>query len=86
MRPKRTGFAFMEGMMDGSVPQSEMRSGRDAPGWKPYKLWQGDLYECPDCHAQTIVGVAPAPLSEHYEPYFTLQAAANGATLLVKDC
>jgi hypothetical protein len=54
-RPKRNGVYLCEGMPHG--PEWDGKSGRDSPGWLPYKIWQGDLWECPDCHAQIISGV-----------------------------
>ncbi len=36
----------------------------------PYKLWLADLWECPECHAEVILGFAHHRLAEHYEPDF----------------
>lgn len=80
MRPKKNGFIFMEGWQ-GTEPGK-----RDPESWKPYKLWAGDLWECPDCHAQTIVGVGARAITEHFNPEFNEIARRSGATLLVKDC
>ena len=83
MRLKKSGFYFLEGMPEhGSEGQ-----GKGAAGWKPYKLWSGDLYECPGCRASTIVGVGFQPVSEHYLPGFAEVVKVTGADrLLVKDC
>jgi len=63
------------------------KSGKHSHGWTPYKVWVGDLWHCPDCHAQIIVGVGHSRLAEHYEPGFTLAIEQTGADqLLVKDC
>jgi hypothetical protein len=86
MRCRENDFMFLEGMPDGSVPATRLASGKGRSGWKPYKLWAGDLYECPDCHAQTIVGVAMRPIAEHYQPEFGTAVEHYGAKLLVKDC
>lgn len=83
-RPKTNGFAFIEGMPNGDKP--DIRGTRSPGSWSPYKLWNGDLWECPDCGAQVVLGCALSPVSEHYMPDFTEQVAAFGATLQVNDC
>ena len=84
-RPKRNGYYFIEGMPVGSE--------RALPGlaqphlWQPYKTWAGDLWECPDCHAEIIVGVPFTPITENHKPDFAKITASLGASqLLVKDC
>lgn len=37
---------------------------------RPYKVWQADLFECPDCGHQIVAGFGQGPLSEHYKPDF----------------
>lgn len=83
-KPKKTGFYFIEAMP---------RHNDVAPGyaqadmWAPYKLWVGDLYECEECGAQTIVGVGREPITEHYKPDFEDTAARLGAHQFhVNDC
>ena len=73
MRPKKNGYYFLEGM-----PNYEWdgKSGKESEGWIPYKLWVGDLFECPDCHAQTISGI----------PSRNKVAACLWGRLMVKDC
>lgn len=34
---------------------------------EPYKLWDADLFACPDCHAEVITGFGRAPLVEHWQ-------------------
>lgn len=82
-RPKRNGFKFIEGMPN---RQHACAGTGDPAAWSPYKLWTGDLWECPDCGAQIIVGVGIAPISEHYMDDFDHKVQAHGAELLVKDC
>lgn len=84
MRCKTTGFYFTEGM----PAAARALPGKTEPEkWKPYKLWVGDLYECPTCGASTIVGVPFHPLAEHYQPDFTdMQQRLAANQLLVKDC
>jgi len=35
-----------------------------------YQLWQADLWECPDCGNQTLLGYGQMCWAEHYEPDF----------------
>jgi len=37
---------------------------------RPYKIWLADLWECPDCGHQVILGYGLHHISEHYEPDF----------------
>lgn len=84
MRPKRNGFYFIEGMPIGN--RAPAGKGTDAH-WKPYKLWVGDLWECPDCHATVVSGVGNAPIAEHYQTHFTATVErVGGSQLFVKDC
>lgn len=39
----------------------------------PYKLWDADLYECPQCGWQVITGFAQLPLAEHYQDTYEAQ-------------
>ena len=58
---------------------------RDPSKWKPYKVWSGDLWECPDCHAEIIVGAGLDPIREHHEKDFDKwYAIAN--TVQINDC
>lgn len=51
---KRNGVTVEELMDDGA----------------PYKLWDADLYECPNCGVQIATGFAQAPLAEHFQPTY----------------
>ena len=57
-RPHHNGTYFTECMPDGKC------------GWVPYKIWSGDLWKCPSCGSEIIVGVGENPLREHYEDHF----------------
>ena len=37
---------------------------------KPYQVWCADLWECPGCETQTILGYGQEPIAEHYEEKF----------------
>ena len=83
-RPKKTGFWFIEGMPIGN----EALPGTAEPEkWTPYKVWQGDQFECEGCGATIVVGVARAPLAEHYQEHFGAAILKTGADQLqVNDC
>lgn len=77
----KTGVYFVE-----SMPKSDrvLPGTREPHRWKPYKLWSGDKWACPDCGAETIVGVGAAPVSEHYKPDF--ERLSEKSELTVNDC
>lgn len=64
--PKKNGVAFTEGMQ----AISGARPGKNPKGWKPYKLWMGDLWACPSCGTETIVGTGRDCIAEHYQEDF----------------
>jgi hypothetical protein len=83
MRMKKSGYYFLEGM----PIENRAEPGIIEPEkWKPYKLWAGDLYECPTCGASTIVGTGMSHIAEHYQKDFAHRVEMFKATLLVKDC
>lgn len=88
-RPKKNGFMFIESMPNGmGHPDHNIRGTRYPNAWQPYKLWRGDLWECPDCFHEIVVGVAPAPIVEHWEPRFDAVVESLGGLdlLRVNDC
>jgi sarcosine oxidase delta subunit len=38
--------------------------------WAPYKLWDADRWQCPECGALVITGFGVAPLAEHWQPSY----------------
>lgn len=84
MHLKTSGMLFVEGKPTGADEPWDGEVGRHSVGWTGYKLWQGDLWHCPDCGSQVIVGVGLKPWAEHYQKEW-LDAIA-GVSLLVKDC
>lgn len=75
-RPKQNGVYFIEGM-----PTNNRKD------WKPYKVWAGDLWACPDCHATIIVGTGKREISIQHEPNFKETIANTKADwLMIKDC
>jgi hypothetical protein len=82
-RPKKNGFSFLEGM-----PKSNQApSGKEHSDlWDDYKLWHGDLWQCPGCSHQIIVGVGSGPISEHYLPDFAGRVKSFAPAFRVNDC
>ena len=38
--------------------------------WGPYKIWEADLWQCPICGHEVIVGFGEQPIYEHYQEGF----------------
>ena len=55
-KPEKNGVCFDEGFGDGTR--------------RPYKLWLGDLWKCPNCSSLIIVGTGLAPIAQHNEDDF----------------
>jgi hypothetical protein len=53
--------------------------------WADYKLWLGDLWSCPECGHEIVIG-ALRPLSEHYEPGYQAALARCPPTIRINDC
>jgi hypothetical protein len=84
-RPKKNGQFFTEMMPAGD---DNPPPGNNAPErWEPYKLWSGDLWHCPSCGSEIIVGVGAKPVSErHHRDFkeFREKVAANAIN--INDC
>jgi hypothetical protein len=52
MRPKKNSVTVEEQLENGD----------------PYKLFDADLYECPQCGQQVITGFGAGPIIEHWHP------------------
>jgi hypothetical protein len=77
-RPKRNGVFFTEGMPIGPRPHVS---------WKPYKVWQGDLWECKGCHSEIIVGAGHQPIMEQYHLGFDVARRELQADKInINDC
>jgi hypothetical protein len=87
-RMKKSGYYFVEGMPAPTANGERAPAGRAAPSlWQPYKVWAGDLWECPDCGAQIIAGTGQNAIAEHYEDGFAKLVSRFGADQLqVNDC
>ena len=91
-RAKKNGFYFLEGLPN-QVVGSDGERRTAFPGhaepelWRPYKLWSGDLWECPGCGHTLVSGVGHSHVAEHYQPDFVAVVARLGADQFqVNDC
>lgn len=81
-QPKKTGVYFLENM-----PAKAGIEPGQPEGWKPYRLWAGDLWECPGCDARLISGVGLFPIAEHYQADFDTRVQRLQADQFqVNDC
>lgn len=78
-RPKKNGVTIEEGM---PVDRGKLLARK----WVPYKLWRGDLMECPSCHHQIVHGFGYQPLAEHYQKNYDRIKAAEGVIAFIEDC
>ena len=51
---------------------------------RPYKVWCADLWECPDCGTQVILGYGQRPIAEQFESDF--QVELNKVTHTIIGC
>ncbi len=75
-RCKKNEFEWIEGyptLMNGDAP----------PVWKPYRVWNSDLWECAKCGNQIVVGHAHKPFAEKHLPGF--DEACERAVITVND-
>jgi hypothetical protein len=77
-RPHKNGIFFTEGMPLGARPFQE---------WKPYKVWQGDLWKCQGCSHEIIVGTGFTPVAIRHQTDFEDTRRAFGADQInINDC
>ena len=86
MRPKKNGVSWLE-----MAPMSNEADGDDTrpvhrKGWRAYKLWMADLWHCPDCHHEVIVGHGRDPIAMQHEEDFSRVLDSYSPTLEIKDC
>lgn len=55
LRPRKNGVNVLETFEDG----------------KPYAIWLADLWECPDCGKQVILGYGLKAWAHHFEDNFS---------------
>lgn len=81
-RVKKIGVAFEEGMPGGS-----RLADPGGDGWGPYKLWMGDLCECPGCGAQIVfTATGQQPIAEHYQPTYAAARERFRPIVRIDDC
>jgi len=85
-RPLKNGVGFLEMMpIDGHYPTP--KPGTEEPDkWKPYKLWQADLWVCKGCGTEIIVGAGSQPIAEHYQPNFEVKCRLYPPIVKINDC
>lgn len=69
-RPLRNGAYFTESKPVGGLDRPALPGLAEPHNWEPYKVWVGDLWGCPTCGAEIIVGVAREPITQDYQPDF----------------
>ena len=52
------------------VPETNGVGVLDMAEFGPHQVWDADLYKCPKCGFEVIVGFGQAPLAEHHEGNF----------------
>ena len=85
-RPEKNGFRWIEGKpIGGTAYNGRNIRGNNAPDcWEPYKVWNADLWECPECHHQIIVGCGERPISQDYKIGF--EEECESAMVQINDC
>ena len=76
LRIKKNGVVIEEGLPNRGA-------------WKPHKLWMGDLWRCPECGVEVVMGFGLNPLSEHFMPDYERTRESFRGDLLpgrVDDC
>jgi hypothetical protein len=85
-RPWKNGFYFLE-MMPGNGTNRPLPGLAEPDKWKPYKLWAGDLWKCPLCNNQIVVGTGHSPAAEIHHKDFNEKVEMLGADQFkVNDC
>jgi len=80
-RPKRNGFCFSEG----APVHPTAKPGLEEPEkWRPYKVWLGDLWECPGCGSQIVSGTGIGPVAVQHQERFLSHLL--DAEFQVNDC
>lgn len=84
-KPHKTGFWFTEGMPIG--PDQVEPGVEHAHKWRPYKVWQGDIYKCDGCQTTIITGCAQQPIRvQHQSDFAAIRRGCNADQFQVNDC
>lgn len=73
MYPKKNGVPFVEQFKDGIE-------------WKPYKVWESDMWTCSCCGISVLIGFGRKPTAHHSEETFeaTLARAQEDPWVVVE--
>jgi hypothetical protein len=75
------------GNVDAYEPDENIRGLRKPEVWTEYKIWSGDMWECPDCQHQIVVGFGKEPVSEqHRTDFMRYMESLRADQLKVNDC
>ena len=56
MRPETNGVGLLD-----------MFNPPDKPEPQPYQVWDADLWKCPECGCEIVVGFGEGPVARHFE-------------------
>ncbi len=56
LRPEKNGI----GLLDFYSPSDE-------PEPQPYRIWDADLWKCPRCGCEIVIGFGQQPIAEHWK-------------------
>jgi hypothetical protein len=74
-RLKKSGVYFTESAPDG------------VGGWRPYKIWSGDLWKCQRCGHELISGVGFEPISiQHMHDFREMRKGLRADEININDC
>jgi hypothetical protein len=96
----KIGFLFIEGKPTSFGQRKRVEPGTLEPHqWVPYKIWNGDLYECQGCGHLTVAGVCQKPVSidwmtdfDHWlqrvdeQHVFAYKVGRTFGRLIINDC
>ena len=74
-RAHRNGAYFTESMKDGKG------------GWKPYKIWAGDIWKCKGCGSEIISGFGRNPIRiQHEDDFEEIRQRIGANRININDC
>jgi hypothetical protein len=82
-KPLKCGIRVMEMMPKGEGAVAGKAGLED---WKPYKLWQADLYWCRSCGMEIVVGSGMNAIAERYMQQFDELVKDHPPEVTVNDC
>ena len=54
----------MERLRSGVIVEEHRENG------EPYKIWSADLWTCPKCHHQCILGFGDRPVAQYFDSHY----------------